>query len=133
MREFASRTLQPGVPRLARDYRPASIDRAALPVRVEHWRVDGALIYRVVGIAWGGAVPAGDLQIRFTPGEAWQPVVECASRAAGTPWSLWEHRWVPPGPGTYTIRCRIGDAGAPQRRLAAGFYDRSLRLAAQGV
>ena len=58
MREFAARTHQRGMPALARDYEPAVIDLAALPVRVERWRVDDRLVYRVVGIRWGGTAAA---------------------------------------------------------------------------
>jgi DMSO/TMAO reductase YedYZ molybdopterin-dependent catalytic subunit len=35
MREFAERTHQAGTPELARDFQPATIDLAAMPVRVE--------------------------------------------------------------------------------------------------
>src|SRR5258708_38345155 len=41
MQEFAARTDQQGVPKLARDYRPAIIDQAAMPIRVEKWLVNG--------------------------------------------------------------------------------------------
>ena len=37
MREFASRTMQQGVPELVKDYRPAFIEQAAMPIRVEKW------------------------------------------------------------------------------------------------
>src|SRR6185436_10905211 len=47
MQEFASRTMQNGMPALARDYLPAEIDQAAMPVRVEEWNVGGRLAYRV--------------------------------------------------------------------------------------
>ncbi len=56
MREFASRTMQQGVSELARDYRRAFIEQAAMPIRVEKWLVAGKTKYRVVGIAWGGAI-----------------------------------------------------------------------------
>ena len=41
MREYAHRTHQRGQPRLARDYSPATIDTAAMPLRVERWIRDG--------------------------------------------------------------------------------------------
>ena len=50
MREFAARTHQHGIPALAYEYEPAVIDVAAVPVRVERWRVQGSIVYRVVGI-----------------------------------------------------------------------------------
>ena len=36
MQEFAARTHQHGVPKLAKDYKPAIIDQAAMPIRVEN-------------------------------------------------------------------------------------------------
>ena len=55
MHEFAARTHQPfdrlkaGTEVVARDFVPAVIDTAAMPVRVEKWAIDGRLAYRVVG------------------------------------------------------------------------------------
>ncbi len=69
MREFAARTHQPfdsrdvasslraGRPLLAREFEPAVIDTAAMPVRVEKWAGGGRVFYRVVGIIWGGSKP----------------------------------------------------------------------------
>ncbi len=57
MQEFAARTHQQGVPKLARDYRAAAIDQAAMPIRVEKWLVDGRIKYQVVGLLWGGSRP----------------------------------------------------------------------------
>ena len=45
MREYAARTHQHGMPELARNYQPATIDLAAMPVRVEKWRVGGKVQY----------------------------------------------------------------------------------------
>ena len=66
MQEFASRTMQQGTPELARDYLPAEIDQAAMPVRVEEWRVGGRIAYRVLGLAWGGKRPTDALSIRMS-------------------------------------------------------------------
>ena len=74
MQEYASRTAQKGTPRLAREYQPARIEQAAMPIRVEKWQVSDNIIYRVVGIAWGGSRPAPGLQIRFNPEEDFVPV-----------------------------------------------------------
>ena len=54
MSEFAARTMQNGNPPLARDFIPAFIDQAAMPVRVEKWSLGGQVVYRVVGLIWGG-------------------------------------------------------------------------------
>src|SRR5204862_7518096 len=53
MREFARRTHQNGEPALAREFTPAVIDQAAMPVRVEKWLADGRIAYRVIGVMWG--------------------------------------------------------------------------------
>src|SRR5260370_15921796 len=69
MQEFAARTHQQGVPKLARDYRAAAIDQAAMPIRVEKWLVDGRIKYQVVGLLWGGSRPVKMVEIRFYPEE----------------------------------------------------------------
>src|SRR5260370_48710 len=40
MQDFAARTHQQGLPKLAIDYRPAIIDQAAMPIPVEKWLVE---------------------------------------------------------------------------------------------
>ncbi|MEE8524152.1 MAG: molybdopterin-dependent oxidoreductase [Thermoanaerobaculia bacterium] len=137
MKEFASRTHQDGEPQKAADYRPATIDRAALPVRVEQWRVGGDLAYRVVGIDWGGdrgvrprgvrPRGAGRLSIRFRPDAPWVPVQFQPSPAAPG-WSLWFHPWKPPAPGRYLIQLRVDEAVVRTRRLDAGLYLRGVRI-----
>jgi DMSO/TMAO reductase YedYZ molybdopterin-dependent catalytic subunit len=77
MLEYAARTHQVGPPALARDYTPAVIDAAAMPVRVERWSVDGRTLYRIIGIVWGGTKPTGALAIRFKTGQPWTPVENC--------------------------------------------------------
>ena len=94
MREFASRTHQSGTPELARDYLPAEIDLAAMPVRVEKWLVSGAIRYRVVGVQWGGAARTDQLEIRFGEGP-WERI--CMTNVSQAPWALWEHPWRPAG------------------------------------
>jgi DMSO/TMAO reductase YedYZ molybdopterin-dependent catalytic subunit len=124
MREFAARTHQVGQPALARDFRPASMDLAAMPIRVERWRVSDADRYRVVGIQWGGAGPTDRLLVRFGEGGAWEGVSFCAPPPRTRSWSLWVHAWTPPGPGRYTIDLRVDDPGVPTRRLDRAYYRR---------
>jgi DMSO/TMAO reductase YedYZ molybdopterin-dependent catalytic subunit len=125
MREFASRTHQSGTPELARDYLPAEIDLAALPVRVEKWLVSGAIRYRVVGVQWGGAARTDQLEIRFGEGP-WQRI--CMSNVSQAPWALWEHPWQPPAPGVYAITLRATDPSIRTRRLDAGYYLREVAI-----
>jgi DMSO/TMAO reductase YedYZ molybdopterin-dependent catalytic subunit len=124
MQEFASRTHQAGVPDLARDYRPATMDQAAMPVRIEKWRVDGAIRYRVVGIMWGGYQPTSALSISYDGGASYEPVELCAGPSNTASWSMWWHRWQPERAGSYAIRMAIDDPAIPTRRLDMGFYDR---------
>src|SRR5438477_8480789 len=55
MLEYAGRTHQIGSPPVAKDFLPARIDHAAMPIRVEKWIVDDRVRYRVVGLLWGGS------------------------------------------------------------------------------
>jgi len=129
MLEYASRTHQRGQPRLARDYRPATIETAAMPVRVEHWvRSDGRSAYRVAGIIWGGTRPTNALMIRFKNAEHWVRVTDCPIPASTTTWSMWSHWWTPDAPGRYDIVLKIDDPSIPTRRLDLFYYARSVQI-----
>jgi len=125
MREFAARTHQNGTPELARDYLPAEIDLAAMPVRIEKWRVSGAIRYRVVGVQWGGAARTDGLEIRFGDGP-WERI--CITNVSPAPWSLWEHPWRPAVTGAYAITVRATDPSIRTRRLDAGYYSREVAI-----
>lgn len=132
MREFAARTHQPASVAQARDFQPATIDHAAIPVRVERWRRGGAVSYRIVGIIWGGARPTNALMITFEPeGGAPVRVTNCPLPASTRTWALWSHEWTPPGPGRYTIAMSIADRTLRTRRLDLGFYQRSVVVPAE--
>jgi DMSO/TMAO reductase YedYZ molybdopterin-dependent catalytic subunit len=127
MQEYASRTHQPGVPRLAKDYKPASIDQAAMPIRIEKWLVEGRIKYRVVGILWGGSRPVNFLEIRFNPDEDYVPV-DSFEQIVNDPWSFWTHAWTPKKTGIYMIRLRVKDPPVLARRLDSGYYLRSVEI-----
>ena len=127
MKEYAARTHQHGMPERAIDYQPATIDPAAMPVRVEKWMVRGKVRYKVVGIVWGGPQPADELLIRFGPEEPYVPV-EHVEPAQGS-WGLWTQTWTPDHPGIYRIRLRLADPAIRTRRLDEGFYVRQVRIA----
>jgi hypothetical protein len=131
MQEFASRTRQKGVPVLARDYSPASLDQAAMPLRIEKWRVAGGgrLLYRVVGISWGGYQTTNRLTLRFNANEPFVPVKVCPPQSQNATWTLWSHAWRPAAPGAYTLRLSVDDVRIPQYRLDIGFYDRTVAIA----
>jgi DMSO/TMAO reductase YedYZ molybdopterin-dependent catalytic subunit len=127
MQEFAARTHQQGVPKLAKDYRPATIDQAAMPIRVEKWMVSGKIKYRVVGMLWGGSRLVKTLEMRFNPEEDYVPVDEF-SQTTNDPWSFWSHAWAPKAVGTYMIRLRITDPNVETKRLDSGYYVRSVEV-----
>ncbi|MEM6790697.1 MAG: molybdopterin-dependent oxidoreductase [Myxococcota bacterium] len=128
MQEFASRTHQNGVPSLARDYRPASMDQAAMPVRVERWLVDGEVVHRVVGIMWGGYALAGDrLAVSFGD-DVFEPVTVCPAQTTNRTWTLWEHVWRPTAPGRYVVRMAIDDPAVPTYRLDRDWYAREVNV-----
>jgi DMSO/TMAO reductase YedYZ molybdopterin-dependent catalytic subunit len=141
MREFADRThqavdsrgadgsLRPGPLALARDYTPAIIDTAAMPVRIEKWIVGGRIEYRIVGIVWGGQKPTNALAIRFRTGGPWIPVDNCPLPPSTLSWSLWTHTWRPAEPGRYEIVLKVTDPAIRTRRLDLFYYVREVRIA----
>jgi DMSO/TMAO reductase YedYZ molybdopterin-dependent catalytic subunit len=128
MLEFAVRTHQDGVPKLARDFRPALIQQAAMPIRVEKWSINGNIKYRVVGILWGGTQPVKLLEIRCNPEEDYVAVDQLTPAASNVPWSFWSHIWTPKTPGTYAIRLNVKEPLIHSKRLDAGFYVRSVEI-----
>ena len=95
MQEYASRTMQIGIPSRARDYQPAIVDIAAMPTRIEKWLVGRKIKYRVHGIQWGGSVQGQELEIRFNPADTFV-AVESIQPCAGGSFSIWNHEWAPP-------------------------------------
>jgi DMSO/TMAO reductase YedYZ molybdopterin-dependent catalytic subunit len=129
MREFARRTHQDGIPELAAGFKPASIDQAAMPVRVEKWRVAGGGIrYRVVGISWGGDRITDSFEIGLGRDEAFVPLKICPPPATNDTWNLWSHPWSPKAPGYYQILLRVADRSISTRRLDLYFYIRGLQV-----
>lgn len=151
MREYAGRTHQdpagprdrflmergrrPEGPQLARDFRPATIDPAAVAVRVEkRSEAEGRISYRIFGILWGGVprgpFPAPALRIRIDPGLQEAPV-ETIERSAGSPWTLWSHTFEPRAPGRHRIELAIKEPGVRTRRLDMAYYAREIDIAAR--
>ena len=132
MQEFAARThqniaqLRTSDPPLARDFIPAVIDTAAMPVRVEKWFAAGRLEYRITGIIWGGARPVNALSIRFKSTLPWIRVDDCPLPASTLTWSAWSHTWRPESPGRHQIVLRIDDPAIRTRRLDLFFYVREI-------
>lgn len=128
MIEFAGRTHQDGVPELARDYAPAVVDLAATPVRVERWQVGGRLLYKIVGIVWGGRTPTDRLEIQLGANAPYEPVEICAPYTSTDSWTLWTHVWAPTRRADYPIRLRVNDPSRRTVRLDYGYYDRTVRV-----
>lgn len=127
MQEYAARTMQSGMPKLAREYKPAIIEQAAMPIRIEKWVQGEKTRYRVIGILWGGSALVKKLQIRFNPEEDYMDVHQL-EQTSNDPWSFWSHVWEPKQPGSYLIRLRIAEPAVVARRLDAGYYMRSVDI-----
>ncbi len=128
MKEFASRTHQVGVPAMAADYLPATIDQAAMPVRVERRRLaDGGEALRIVGVMWGGYALTDALTIRIGAAAPAQVTV-CPAQHSNATWTLWEHLWAPSKAGSYPITMHIDDPKVPTRRLDKGWYKRVVQV-----
>ncbi len=128
MLEFSTRTHQGGRHPLARDYRPASMDQAAMPVRVEQWEEDGDVVYFVVGIMWGGETLTKELLIRFGNDEEFVPVQTVHGQPHNNTWGLWSHEWRPVSSKRYDITLKVGDPTIRTRRLDIGYYRRSVNV-----
>jgi len=128
MREFAARTHQPPDATRAHEFSPAIIDVAAMPIRVEQWAIEGRPVYRIIGIVWGGSVPARTLQIRFRTDGAWMDVSDYRPPTSTATWSLWSYEWRPAEPGRYQIVLRTTDLRVRTRRLDLFFYVRSVDI-----
>lgn len=128
MVEFANRTYQTAPHKYARDYAPIEIQTAATPVRVEKRKAPTGLEYRIVGIVWGGKKVVNRLAISFGNDQPYTPFEICPAPKTHTMWQLWEYRWTPAAPGTYTINMKVPDASVPQRRLDSGYYMRQVKI-----
>ena len=127
MIEFASRTHQQDTPTRAAEYAPATMDQAAMPTRVERWRVDGRLRHRIVGIMWGGYNATDRLAIRIGD-RPFERVQTCPPQTQNQTFTFWAHSFDPPKPGTYGVRLRVDDPSVPQQRLDSEFYYREFEV-----
>jgi DMSO/TMAO reductase YedYZ molybdopterin-dependent catalytic subunit len=125
MLEFAFRTHQTAAYELAVDYAPAIMQQAAMPVRVEKWRQGDELVYKIVGIMWGGSELTQALAIRFNGGDP-LPVEICEPPTTNDTWTLWSYAWRPTEIGEYEITMVIEDPAIPTVRLDSGFYARQI-------
>jgi DMSO/TMAO reductase YedYZ molybdopterin-dependent catalytic subunit len=127
MQEYAGRTMQMGVPSLARDYRPATVDLAAMPTRIEKRLVGGKIRYYVAGIQWGSLAPSQGMELRFDP-EQKSGTVGVIPPPHGENWCFWSYQWNPPAIGKFTIRLRLHAEKIGAMKLNSGYYDRSVDI-----
>ena len=127
MREFAGRTHQDGVPELARDFKPASMDFSAMVTRVEQGRDERGVYYVLTGIAWGGERKIKRSELELTLGEGWAPV-DSFQHDEPSGWSFWEHRARIRQAGKHSIALRVSDESVATKRLDKGFYTRHVEL-----
>jgi DMSO/TMAO reductase YedYZ molybdopterin-dependent catalytic subunit len=128
MQEYAGRTMQTGVPSLARDYQPAIVDIAALPTRIEKWLVSGKVRYNITGMQWGSLAPAQEMQLGFDP-EGKSVPVEIIPISHGKKWCFWSYQWNPPSIGRFTLRLRLNAGTGAAIKLNSGYYDRFVDIA----
>jgi DMSO/TMAO reductase YedYZ molybdopterin-dependent catalytic subunit len=133
MIEFAGRThqeidesLQKSGKIPAREFAPATMDLAAIPVRVEQWKLGGKLACRVIGFTWGGDRPSDKLSIRFGMQEEWQSVTSYIPKLADLPFGVWCHRWEPQLRGT-SIQLSAWTRH-PHAPLDSNWYARHVRI-----
>jgi DMSO/TMAO reductase YedYZ molybdopterin-dependent catalytic subunit len=140
MLEFSKRTGQethkvPGFihplgPPLARDYRPGTMSQSVLPVRVEQWKVGGKLLYRIVGIMWGGPQRTEKLKIRFlgprSSHAAFTPVQFCKATTSNPAYGIWTQCFSASRPEFCLIQVRLNDSTVKSARQDSGLYDRGL-------
>jgi DMSO/TMAO reductase YedYZ molybdopterin-dependent catalytic subunit len=129
MIEFATRTHQTAAHELAVDYAPGIMQQAAMPVRIEKWMQGGEVVYKIVGIMWGGSEITEALAIRFNGGEA-VPVEICEPMTTNDTWTLWSYVWRPTELGEHEIAMVIEDPAIPTVRLDSGFYARQVVIEA---
>jgi DMSO/TMAO reductase YedYZ molybdopterin-dependent catalytic subunit len=128
MREHAAATFQYGVPKRAKNYVPAYIEPAALPIRVERWVEKRQFVHRVVGLAWSGVALPQRLEMRFRPEEDWQPVAAYQPPSTNRTWYLWSHLWRPEEPGTYTLDVQLDGSRMRTRRISYDTYRRRVEI-----
>ncbi|HYO76077.1 MAG TPA: molybdopterin-dependent oxidoreductase [Thermoanaerobaculia bacterium] len=122
MYDYATRTHQPAIFDLAREFEPAVVDVAAVATRLERRGRD----YRLSGILWGGrsreytlAVSADGFHTRD---------VTRVRRPNVNGWASWSVPFHPPSRRDLSITCGVIEPSERQRRLDSGWYERKVRL-----
>ena len=103
------------------------MDQTGMTIRVEKWRAERELYYRVWGLLWGGDRTTDNLVIRFREDLPWKPLDSYEHRTNRT-WTLWSHTWRPKTPGRFAIQLQVEDPAIRTRRLDRGHYTRQVDI-----
>ena len=91
--------------------------------------VEQRIVYRVIGIRWGGRAKRVALTIRFKHSEPLHvPVDDYPEATATTTWTLWSHAWRPASAGRYEIVLGVQDRSVRTRRLDDYYYTREVDI-----
>ena len=125
MQEFAIRTHQVGIPTLARDYAPATIEACAVVTRVERWQVEGGKRLRVMGLLWGESAAVDSLGLTFDE-KKFEPV----DLLPGThrSWRFWSWCGERYPRGNVTMGLGVLTPGVSARRLERKGYRRTVNI-----
>jgi DMSO/TMAO reductase YedYZ molybdopterin-dependent catalytic subunit len=122
MYEYATRTHQPELFELAREFEPAIVDVAAVATRLERRGRD----YRLSGVLWGGRSREYTLAVS-ADGFRTQDVSR-VRRPNVDGWASWSVPFHPPRLSELSIACRVLAPHERQRRLDEQWYLRRMRL-----
>jgi hypothetical protein len=126
-RRYAGRTHQNGSPRWAKDFLPAKIEHAAMPVRVREIARGRTVALSGGGLLWGGSATVTKLgfdSIQKRTTFQWSRLRVPQT----TPWTVWSHSWAPRERGRYTIRLAVLEPGEHPKRLESGYYARTVEI-----
>lgn len=127
MQEYAARTHQSGVPALAKDFVPATMDQSAMLTRVEKWMVDGEIKYKLVGIMWGG-YETTDKLVMEVDGDTGVAIDVCPAQTQNRTWTLWTAAFSPAQTGQYAFGMQIDNPAIDTNRLDSGYYTRAVQI-----
>ncbi|HNC96527.1 MAG TPA: molybdopterin-dependent oxidoreductase [Myxococcota bacterium] len=125
MQEFASRTHQVGIPVLARDFAPATIEACAMVTRVERWEVSGKQRLRVLGLLWGESAAVDSLGITFNEKDFFPVDLLPGTHRS---WRFWSWCGEDTPEGEVKMGMGVLTPGVPARRLESRGYRRTVKV-----
>ncbi len=132
MKEFSDRTHQTGVPELLTDYKNPVIDFAATPAKIEKWqKPNGTIIYRIMGLMWGGDIKNPDLRINISKENesiVSSDIVQSKTRSNILSWQHWWYWWEPKDNGRFQISLNLENSKELSRRIDRNYYQVSVKI-----